>query len=69
MELGGTRTDEDGWMGEVLYGDQGSVYSLAGDESPGSERVILRHRVSSFALGMAWRSGMRKLPVYDNSYL
>lgn len=51
------------WRSEGLY----IVYSLAGDESPGSERVSLRHQVSSFALGMAWRSGMRKLPIYECS--
>ena len=40
----------DGW-GRCYMAIKGSVYSLAGDESPGSERVILRHRVSVFRFG------------------
>lgn len=49
------------WRLEALY----VVCSPAGDEASGSEGVSLRHRLSSFALGMAWRSGMRKLPQYS----
>ena len=41
----------------ALWRSKTRVYSLAGDESVGSEGVSLRHQVSSFTFGMAWRSG------------